>query len=106
MPIDESTYIETNEQYHVGLAIDEYNGTISIASVRQYDGKCYQRWCKPQIGKDKFSDKALPMKITIGNAEQAERLIRVIAEAFGIDVGLGFSEGNSSGEHEAEMIPF
>ena len=35
------------------------------------DGTYYQQWSKPQIGRDKFADKAIPVKIVIGPKETA-----------------------------------
>ena len=50
----------------------EYKGKYSLVSVREYNGNYYQNWCKIELGKDKhLSDKSQPVKIELGNKEEA-----------------------------------
>ena len=72
MSIQEKTFIETNEKYGDGFAIDEYQGEYFLTRVqRGQDGNLYQRWMKPFIRKDELSEKPMPWKIGLGNKQQA-----------------------------------
>lgn len=64
-------FFETNEKYHEGFTIEEYNGIYSIASVQQgKDGKLYPRWCTVELGKDKKQQK-LPLAVRLGDKDMA-----------------------------------
>lgn len=61
------------------VKISEYNGIYSLISCRQgNDGKDYEQWAKYQLGKDKHADKDWPVKVTIGNREDAIELCKAI----------------------------
>jgi len=71
------TYVEVNEQYHSGAALDEYQDTISICSAWiGKDGECCMRWAFPQIKDRKPSEKALPVSIRLGNKDQAIEILK------------------------------
>lgn len=73
----ERTFTETNEQFHSGCALDEYNGTISVCSAQKgKDGICYLRWCFPQTKNRKPSEKPIPVRITLGDKEQAIMILK------------------------------
>jgi len=84
----EGTFIETNEQYHRGFALDDYQGTVSLVGTEQgKDGKFYMQWVYPQKSKDGArgpSEKSIPLKIELGNREQAvTRLEKILSELRG-----------------------
>lgn len=78
-------FVITNPKYKEGMLIDEYNGNISLVLAQEgKDGKIYKRWSFPQVYdkeamQNKASDKALPVKIPLG--ESAEAAIEHLLEA-------------------------
>ena len=86
----EGSYIETNEKYKRGVAVDEYNGTYSLAAVETgKDGKQYLVWCFPQKFKDGqkvAADKAVPVKIGLGNREEAIARLKLLLGALEADL--------------------
>lgn len=74
-------FIETNERYHTGITIDEYNGVISLcAANRDKDGKVWKRWAFPQ-GKDRQPlDKAVPVSIRLGGQAGSNQELAIIIE--------------------------
>lgn len=74
MAIEESKYIETNEQYNEGIAIDEYNGNISLSCVtRGKDGNLYLKWSYPServSGKSVPAEKMFPVKVFLGDSTE------------------------------------
>ena len=72
----EGTYVEVNEQYHSGAALDEYQGTIKICSAQiGKDGNCYMRWAFPQVADRKPGEKALPVAIGLGDKDNAIKIL-------------------------------
>ncbi|HQI26287.1 MAG TPA: hypothetical protein PLY95_03530 [Candidatus Paceibacterota bacterium] len=57
--------IEIDERRSV--KIEEYNGNYSL--VAMYNG--FPQWAKYQIGKDKYADKARPVKVDLGDQAMA-----------------------------------
>lgn len=80
MAIKQGSFFVINEDRGTGIALDDYNGVISVAKCYQRDGKISQNWGKPQIGKDKYSEKSLPWKIDIGDQHQAAATLRALAD--------------------------
>lgn len=73
----EETYVEVNEQYHAGAALDEYQDIISICSAQiGKDGKCYKRWAFPQVADRKPGEKALPVSIRLGDKDKAIEILK------------------------------
>lgn len=69
--IVENSFIETNQEYKTGIAIDEYNGAYALVAAQAgKDGKIYTRWGYPEKNKQPMG-KSIPWKITIGDGEQA-----------------------------------
>jgi hypothetical protein len=65
------TFIRTSE--HGGFLINEYKGNYSLNSAWEADdGTVRQNWALRQKGKDKYADKATPIKIELGDKEHAE----------------------------------
>ena len=71
------TYVEVNEQYHAGAALDEYQDIISVCSAQiGKDGKCYKRWAFPQVADRKPGEKALPVSIRLGDKDNAIKILK------------------------------
>ena len=68
----ESSYVETNNQYHSGAALDDYGNKISIVAANiGNDDKLYLKWVYPQNKERKPSDKTLPVKVDLGDVGTA-----------------------------------
>lgn len=66
---------------HDGIRLSEYKGTYSLDALGTKDDKFYTVWAKYQKGWDEFQDKAWPVKVILGNKEQAKTtLLKLIAE--------------------------
>ena len=64
-----------------GIRLSEYKGTYSLDALRTKDDKFYPVWARYQKGRDEFQDKAWPVKVILGNKEQAKTtLLKLIAE--------------------------
>lgn len=73
----EGTFVEVNEKYHTGAALDEYNDTISICSAYVgKDGNNYMRWAFPQVADRQPAEKALPVSIRLGDKKQAIEILK------------------------------
>lgn len=100
--IIKDSYIESDENYHRGFALVEYNETFSIVAVEiGKDGKTYMRWCFPQVFKDgerRAAEKGLPWKIELGNRQRAISSLNAMAALLG---GSTVQDGVSEGD-----IPF
>lgn len=76
----EDTYIETNESYHQGVALSEYNGTYSIASINESkQGKKFLQWVFPKM-KDGAAKKEVPWQCKLGNAKKAALILQQYAD--------------------------
>ena len=69
-------FIETDYQYHNGIAIEEYEGKYSIARAnRGKDGSVYVKWGFPQ-GKDRNPiEKSIPWKVELGDKQEAIQIL-------------------------------
>lgn len=71
MPIEFKNYIETDPEYHQGIALNEFKGKFSIVACELgSDGKAYMQWChmaRKKNGKNTISDKVLPVKVNLGD---------------------------------------
>lgn len=72
------TYVEVNEEYHSGAALDEYKDIISVCSaqISKKDGECYKRWAFPQVADRKPGEKALPVSIRLGDKDNAIKILK------------------------------
>ena len=73
MGIELKNFKMTNSHYQSGVAIDEYNGTISLQSARQNDKGVWADWAFPQRfdNGEKFpAEKAVPVQVRIGGNTQ------------------------------------
>lgn len=84
--ISEDKFIEVNEKWGQGIAIDKYNNEYSIVSARKnQNDEIWMEWGYPQKykdGKNIPNEKAIPWKVPLGVKEQAlqylEKLIFII----------------------------
>ena len=64
-----------------GIRLSEYNGTYSIEALRAKDDNFYQVWAKYKKNKEEYQVKDWPIKVILGNKEQAKTtLLKLIAE--------------------------
>ena len=66
----------TDERYNQGVLLDEYNGVYSLVSAKQGDSKVFTQWCKPRVGEEKYSEKAIPMGVRLGDKAQAVTVLQ------------------------------
>lgn len=67
-----------------GVEIEEYQGRYALASLYiGTDGKMYKEWAYRQYGKDKVADKATPIKVSLGDKQQAIDVCREMLKYFG-----------------------
>ena len=68
-------FIMTNEQYNSGIKVEEYNGTYSlVAAWMGKDGDVALKW--GYIEKDKKPGKKLPIKVELGDRDQAIEVLQ------------------------------
>ena len=76
-------FIETDEQWHNGVALEEYNGKISIVrAYRGKDGEVYVKWGFPEKKKAPVG-KAIPWKIELGSDSEAAEILTKLLQQFG-----------------------
>jgi hypothetical protein len=69
--------IRTSEKSFIEL--EEYKGNYSLASCYEgTDGTVRKEWAKRQMGKDKYADKATPVKVFLGNRETAIAVLQTL----------------------------
>lgn len=76
------SYIELDEKYRKGIALDDFKGIYSIVKARVGDNDViYPEWAYPQRpGKREPAPVAIPVKITIGtDGKTAMETLRAIA---------------------------
>ena len=90
-------------QYGEVIVIEEYQGNYGLVLAKKgtKEGTLWKKWCYPQVkgdggkeGKSKPAEKAIPLKIPLGNREDAVKVVREIAKAFGI-YGVGVTGGQT-----------
>lgn len=70
MPIIKETFVQTNEKYNTGYALDEEEGLYFLSAVQGVpDGTIRQRECSPEAGAGKISEKVVPMRILLGTVD-------------------------------------
>lgn len=68
----------------IGIELEEYNNKFALASTYTgSDGVGRKEWCKKQMGRDKYADKASPIKVFLGDRETAIKALKDILEAIG-----------------------
>lgn len=79
-------FIETDEQWHNGVALEEYNGKISIVrAYRGKDGEVYFKWGYGQKNKEPM-EKAIPWKVELGTEPEAVEILTKLLQQFGISI--------------------
>jgi hypothetical protein len=75
-------FIVTDDTYKSGVLLDEYKGTFSLLNARENQaGEPMPRWCKPEIGKDKYADKNVPFGVRIGDRAKAIAVLQTFLRA-------------------------
>jgi len=78
-------FIETDDQWHNGVALEEYNGKFSIVrAYRGKDGEVYVKWGYGQKNKAPM-EKAIPWKVELGSESQAVDILRRLLKQLGAD---------------------
>lgn len=92
--IEENNFIQTNEQYGDGIAIDTYKDEYSLVAAKKNTktGDIWASWGYPQIredGENVPGKKCIPWKLNLGLREQAiQRLEQLIMLIEGRDMDL------------------
>ena len=61
-----------DSQYHEGIILAKYNGQFALyLGQKAVDGRVWKRYCKMQTKKNVFADKPIPVKIDLGNQNEA-----------------------------------
>ena len=72
-------------EYGEVVIINEYNGVYSLCSGREgKEGKVYKNWAFPQDKDKKPREKAIPVKVTLGDQNTARDVVLKIAKVFGV----------------------
>ena len=72
----DSTFCETDQQYHNGVCLELYNDEIGICRAnRGKDGKVYVKYGFPQVKDRKPAEKAMPWKVVLGSKSQAIEML-------------------------------
>jgi len=95
-------FIRTSE--HGGFLINEYKGSYSLNSAWESDdGTVRQNWALRQKGKDKYADKAMPIKVELGDAQHAEAGLLFALKAI---TGKDFTCSGEQQKHLDDGVPF
>jgi hypothetical protein len=77
-----SDIIEVTEKE--GVKIEEYQGNYSLIAMKKSGDKWYWKSCKYKIGRDSYSEKDQPAKVTLGTKETAISVLgEILAELTG-----------------------
>ena len=57
------------------VKLEEYKGVFSLASYRESNGEYYGQWGKYQKGRDEYFEKAMPIKVVLGDKKQAREVL-------------------------------
>jgi len=83
-------YRYPDSDYNDGVQLEEYRGVWSLALASEgNDGKVYKKWGKIQTGKDKYADKAMPWKISLGDGFQAIECLELMLNALKANMNVG-----------------
>jgi hypothetical protein len=66
-------HFDLQDDYRNIVIIEEYDGKIALimGELGKNDGAPYKRWGKLKIGKDKYAQKDMPWKVSLGTRDQA-----------------------------------
>jgi len=97
----DSTFCETDQQYHNGVCLELYNDEIGICRAnKSKDGKVYVKWGYPERDR-KPIEKSIPWKVNLGTKSQAIEML----ETF-VSILKGDTAGEQSGTIPEDSIPF
>ena len=72
-------FYKTDNQYGRGIELEEYKGVFSLVSAKESaDGRIFKEWAFPQDKDKKPRDKALPIKISLGDRKAAIKALTYI----------------------------
>jgi len=86
-----------DSKYNEGVQLEEYNGSFSLVTAREAEGKVYLKWGFPQTKDRKPLEKSIPWKVTIGGSK---------AEAIETLKGFLFFLAGKDNPPDDESIPF
>ena len=93
-------FIRTSERG--GFLINEYNGTYSLNSAWESDnGTVRQNWALKQKGKDKYAEKATPIKVELGDRDHA-----IAALTMALQLIKGTTDNKLPMEDVPDSVPF
>jgi hypothetical protein len=70
-----------NSKYGDGVLLEEYGEEFSLyAAQESIDGPVYKRWCRMKIGKDKYTEKDVPVQLRLGNQNEAIEKLKYFLE--------------------------
>ena len=96
-----------NECILVELYKDQYS--LMLAVKGKADSTVYKKWTYPQVrkdGKNYPAEKAIPLKLPLGNRDDAVKVIRALAAAFGIGAPVGQGTAPQVSDDDDDGIPF
>jgi len=78
-------FIKINDQYGEGILLDIYKNEYGLCMANEgKDGEIYLKWVFPQTKNRTPTEKAIPMRITLGVKQQAiqrlEQLLMMIEQ--------------------------
>lgn len=65
---------------HEAVELLEYKGVFELISCRIVNGKYYPRWAKYKTGFTSYRETPLPVKVLLGNKEQAILFCKAVLE--------------------------
>jgi len=83
----ENMFVLTYPDYDEGAMLNFYNETVSVVAAKQYekDGevKSSPKFCLPDTGYKKYSDRPVPMGVRFSNANQARKVLTKFLDRLG-----------------------
>ena len=94
-------------QYGEVIVIEEYQGVYGLVLSKKGDkgGTVFKKWCFPEFKKEP-GKKAVPWKLPLGNRDDAVKVIRALAAAFGIGAPVGQGTAPQVSDDDDDGIPF
>ena len=95
-----------NSNYGEVIIVEKYNDQYGLVLGKKGDkgGTVFKKWCFPEFKKEP-GKKAVPWKLPLGNRDDAVKVIRALAAAFGIGVPGGQGKAPQSSADD-DSLPF
>ena len=93
-----------DNKYGEGILLEKYNDVFSLVSAQksqQAEGTIYKRWVFPQTKDREPAQKAIPMKVTLGNNYEAIKILKYFLQQL-----TNIPHGDDQSPEEKEDIPF